>query len=119
MSKEVELRERGVERGVAGERREHGVAEAERGGVGVGKRGDERGGDGGALEGIAGGGEAGEEGVVVVEAEADDAGVELGEAARGAAAAEESGDRGGRPVGGGRSGGGWGREGIAGGGEAG
>lgn len=119
LSEEVELRERGVERGVAGEGREHGVAEAERGGVGVGKRGDERGGDGGAFEGIAGGGEAGEEGVVVVETESDDAGVELGEAAHGAAAPEESGERKGWPAGGGGGVAGRGREGIEGGGKAG
>jgi hypothetical protein len=48
---------------VAGEGREHGVAEAQRSGVGVG---EQRGGDGGAGEGVAGGGEACEEGVVVL-----------------------------------------------------
>lgn len=114
---EVELRDRGVEWGVASEGREHGVAEAERG---FRNRGDQRGGDGGAPEGIAGSGEASEEGVVVVEAKADDAGVELREAASCAASAEEGGDRGGRPAGGG--GGddvGGGCEGILGGGEAG
>ena len=86
---------------MASEGRKHGIAEAQRGGVGFGKRGDERGGDGGALKGVAGSGEAGEESVVVVEAKADDAGVELGEAASRAAAAEEGGDRRGWPAGGG------------------
>lgn len=119
LEEELELRERGVERGVASEGREHGVAEAERdgGGVGAGKRGDERCGNGGALEGVARSGEAGEEGVVVVEAKADDARLELGEAARRAAAAEEGGHRRGWPAGGGDDGGG--HEGAVRGGEAG
>lgn len=121
LEEEFELCERGMERGVAGEGREHGVAEAKRGGVGVGRRGDERGGDGGALEGVAGSGEAGEEGVVVVEAKADDARVELREAARCAAAAEEGGHRRGWPAGGGSGDGdgGPGHEGTVHGGEAG
>lgn len=89
---QTELRESGVERGVAGERGEQGVAEAERDGVGR-ESGEEGVGDGGAGEGVAGGGEAREQGVLVVEAEAHDASVELGEAARCAAAAEEGGDR--------------------------
>lgn len=95
-AEEVEVRERVPQRGVAGEGGEHGVPQAYRDGDG-----EEGGGDGGAGEGVAGGGEAGEERVVVVEAEADDAGVELGEAARGAAAAEEGGDRWGWPEDGG------------------
>lgn len=89
-------KEKASGRDVAGEGGEHGVPQAYRDGDG-----EEGGGDGGAGEGVAGGGEAGEERVVVVEAEADDAGVELGEAARGAAAAEEGGDRWGWPEDGG------------------